>query len=64
MLTTKMNKKLKWALVTLFVLLLAAGAIVWYVFNEKFADTTQKKADYTVNAMGFIKESPPGQQCH
>ena len=56
MLTTKMNKKLKWALVTLFVLLLAAGAIVWYVFNEKFADTTQKKADYTVNAMGFIKE--------
>lgn len=39
-----------------FVLLLAAGATVWYVFTEKFTDTAEVKAAFTVNAADFIKE--------
>lgn len=43
-------------MIALFVLVLAAGAVLWYLFNEKFADTDELKADYTVNAIDFIKE--------
>ena len=38
------------------VLLLAAGGFIWYIFTEKFMDTAQVKADYTVHAIDFIKE--------
>ena len=31
-------------------------AIVWYIFNDKYADTAKRKATYTVNALDFIKE--------
>lgn len=45
----------KWLLL-LFVLLLGAGAAVWYLFTLKYDDTSTVKADFTVNAMDFIKE--------
>jgi hypothetical protein len=45
----------KWLLV-LFVLLLAGGAAIWYLFTLKYDDTATVKADFTVNAMDFIKE--------
>ncbi len=38
------------------ILLLAATGVVWYLFSEKFTDTAEAKPDYTVNAMGLIKE--------
>ena len=39
-----------------FVLLLAGGGFIWYIFTEKFTDTAEVKADYTVRAIDFIKE--------
>jgi len=45
----------KW-LIGLVVLLLAAAAVVWYMFTLKYDDTATVKADYTVNASDFIKE--------
>ena len=39
-----------------FVLLLAGGGFIWYIFTEKFTDTAEVKADYTVRAIYFIKE--------
>lgn len=56
MITTKINKPWKKWLTAVFVLLLAGGAVTWYIFTEKFTDTNAVKADYTVNAMDFIKE--------
>lgn len=56
MLTTKINKPYKKWMIAGFVILLAAGAYVWYIFAEKFADTTKVEAVYTVNALDFIKE--------
>lgn len=39
------------------LLALVAGAIgVWFIFTEKFTDTSERKADFTVNAMDFIQE--------
>ena len=43
-------------LLALFVLLLAAGGIIWYLFTLKYEDTKDVKADFTVNAIDFIKE--------
>ncbi|MBK8610878.1 MAG: hypothetical protein IPL84_13300 [Chitinophagaceae bacterium] len=56
MITTKINKRYKKWMLAAFVLLLAAGATVWYVFTEKFTDTAEVKAAFTVNAADFIKE--------
>jgi hypothetical protein len=39
-----------------FVLLLAAAGITWYIFTERFTNTAERKADYSVNAIDFIKE--------
>lgn len=56
MLTTKINKPYKKWLLALFVLLLAGGIAIWYLFTLKYDDTATVIADYTVNAMDFIKE--------
>lgn len=56
MLTTKMKKPYKKWLLALLVLLLAGAAVIWYIFSEKHDDTATVKADYTVNALEFIKE--------
>jgi tRNA_anti-like len=29
---------------------------IWFIFTQKFEDTTKQKAAYTLNAMDFIKE--------
>jgi hypothetical protein len=51
------NKKL-WKRIGLavLVLVLAGAAAVWYILTEKFTDTTERKAAYSVNALDFIKE--------
>ena len=51
-----MNKRYKKWGVALLVLVFAGGAVMWYIFAEKFEDTGKVKADYTVNAPDFIKE--------
>lgn len=40
----------------ILVIFLAGIVTIWYIFTEKFADTAEKKADYTVNATDFLKE--------
>jgi len=56
MLTTRVNKKYKKWMIALFVLLLSAGVVIWYLFTLKHDDTAALKADYSVEAMDFIKE--------
>ncbi len=53
---TSNNKRYKKWLLALFVLILAGGAAIWYLFTMKYDDTASVKADFTVNAMDFIKE--------
>lgn len=50
-----MKRYKKW-LIALIVLLLAGAAVIWWLFNLRYEDTATVKADYTVNAMDFIKE--------
>jgi tRNA_anti-like len=56
MLTTNINKRYKKWMLALFVLLLAGGAVTWYLFTLQHEDTAGVKADYTVDAPAFIKE--------
>ncbi len=50
-----MKRYKKW-LIGLGVLLLGGAAVIYYLFTLKYDDTATVKADYTVNAMEFIKE--------
>jgi tRNA_anti-like len=53
------NKKRIWLKRLLIVgaLLFIFGAIaVWFIFTQKFEDTTKQDAAYSVSAMDFIKE--------
>ena len=43
-------------MIALFALLLAGGGVIWWLFTLKYDDTAIVKADYTVNALEFIKE--------
>jgi hypothetical protein len=52
----KMNPWLKRLLLGGLLLLLAGGGAVWYIFNEKFTDTSERKAAFTVNAIDLIHE--------
>jgi len=47
---------LKRMLVVGLVLVAIAAGIYWYVATEKFSDTTDRKAAFTVNAIDFIRE--------
>lgn len=47
---------LKKVLIGIIVLALVGGGSIWYIFNEKFSDTTGIKTDYTVNALDLIHE--------
>jgi tRNA_anti-like len=53
---TKKRNPWKRILLTLLILAVAAGGIYWYVATEKFSDTKDRKAAYTVSAFDFIKE--------
>ncbi|HMP92973.1 MAG TPA: hypothetical protein PKD90_08895 [Phnomibacter sp.] len=50
-------KKLVYAVV---LLLLVASGIIWYVFTEKYDDTSTLKADYSLSAEALLTEF--GQQ--
>ncbi len=54
---TKQKKSLvKRLLIAALILFLAGVGAAWYIFTEKFTDTKERKADFTVNAMNFLKE--------
>jgi len=38
------------------ILLLIGAGVIWYIFSEKHEDTASLKADYTTEAIPFIKE--------
>ena len=38
------------------ILLLIGAGVIWYIFSEKHEDTASIKADYTTEAIPFIKE--------
>ncbi|MFN8250004.1 MAG: hypothetical protein U0T68_13705 [Ferruginibacter sp.] len=38
------------------VLFLVGAGVAWYIFTETFTDTAERKPEYTVEAMDFIKE--------
>jgi hypothetical protein len=50
-----MKRYKKW-LIAFAVILLAGIGVVWYLFTLTYDDTSTIKADYTVNALDFIKE--------
>lgn len=54
--TTKKKSWKKPVLIGAFVAIAAAAVTYWIVATEKFSDTTDKKATYTVNAIDFIRE--------
>ncbi|MCY7293285.1 MAG: OB-fold putative lipoprotein [Ferruginibacter sp.] len=54
--TKKRSPWLKRILLVGIVLLIAGGIAIWYIFTEKFTDTSKETAAYTVNAMDLIKE--------
>ena len=51
-----MKAKYKNILIGILVVAVTLFAVAWYIFNDKYADTIERKAAYTVNAMDFIKE--------
>ena len=56
MLTTKINRRYKKWMIALFILLFVGAGVIWWLFTLKYDDTATVKADYTVNALEFIKE--------
>lgn len=54
--TKKRNPWFKRIVLAGLVLLIIGGIALWYIFTEKFNDTSKETAAYTVNAMDLIKE--------
>ncbi|MBC7535982.1 MAG: hypothetical protein H7258_09845 [Ferruginibacter sp.] len=51
---------LKKILIAGFLLLVVGSALVWYIFTERFTDTSERKSAYVVTAMDFIHEFEAG----
>ena len=47
---------LKKMMIAVLILVAIAAGIYWYVATEKFSDTKDRKAAYTVSAIDFIRE--------
>lgn len=56
MMTRSKRPWVKKILLTVLLLAVAGAAIYWYVATEKFADTKDREAAYTISADAFIKE--------
>lgn len=52
----KRNPWIKRILLAGLVLLIAGAVVAYFIFTEKFSDTSKREAAYTVNAMDFLKE--------
>jgi len=56
------RKKRGWGkklLIAGLVLVLVGAGIYWYIATEKFADTNDRKAAYSIDAIAFIREFQP-----
>jgi len=53
---------LKKTLAVIAILLVLGGGTIWYIFNLKFSDTSEMKADHTVNALDLIHEFEKNDQ--
>lgn len=51
-----MSRKAKWIVFFVSILIIGGAATAWYIFNEKFADTADRKVAFTVEATDFIRE--------
>lgn len=58
--TSKKNSWFKRILLIGTFLLVLGGIAIWYIFTEKFTDTSKETAAYTVNAMDLIHEFQNG----
>lgn len=54
--TIKRRSLLKRIATGALIILLAGAGIYWYVATEKFSDTKEQEAAFSVNAAGFINE--------
>lgn len=54
--TKKRNPWPKRILLSILLLAVAFGIVYWVIATDTFSDTKDRKADYTVSAMEFIKE--------
>jgi len=52
----RINPWFKKILYGIIILSLLGAGVVWYVFSEKFSDTSKTTADFNVNALDFIHE--------
>lgn len=53
---TKKKSRKKWILGGILAIAVILAGVYWYIATEKFSDTKDRKADYTVNAHDFIHE--------
>ena len=51
-----MSKKGKWIMALVGLLIIAGAATTWYIFNETFSDTADRKVAFSVEANDFIRE--------
>jgi signal peptidase I len=51
-----MKNWVKMLLLIVVLIAIIGGGAVWYIFNEKFTDTTKRDSLYTVEAQSFLKE--------
>ena len=52
----KNNTLLKKIIFAVIILILFGAGLIWYIFNEKFTDTTEVKSNFSINALDLIKE--------
>jgi tRNA_anti-like len=51
-----MKPIVKWIFIGGVILALIASVAAWFIFNDKFDDTTIAKSNFSVDATSFIKE--------
>jgi len=52
----KINPWVKRILIGGLLIFIAVAIAVWFIFTEKFTDTSERKAAFTVNAMDILHE--------
>ena len=54
--SSKRSPWIKRVLIAGLTLLIAGAVVIYFIFTEKFTDTSKKDAAFTVNAMDFLRE--------
>ena len=53
---TSIKPKIKKLIIAGLLVVLGGCVVIWYIFTEKFADTRNEKAAYSLNALDLINE--------